>query len=150
MDSIARGFAVYFFLLVLFRVAGKRSLGQITTFDAVLLLIISEAVQQALINNDTSMTNAFILVLTLLGLDVSISLLTLRSPALDRLINDRPLVLLENGKLLKNRMRKARVTEDDILAMARELQGLERLDQIKFAVLERSGGITVVPNEAAR
>ncbi len=47
-------------------------------------------------------------------------------------------------------MRKARVTEDDILAMAPELQGLERLDQIKFAVLERSGGITVVPNEASR
>jgi uncharacterized membrane protein YcaP (DUF421 family) len=150
MDSIVRGFAVYFFLLVVFRIAGKRSLGQITTFDAVLLLIISEAVQQALINNDTSMTNGFILVLTLLGLDLSVSLLTLNSRRLDKLINDRPLVLLENGRLFKDRMRKARVTEDDILAMARELQGLERLDQIKFAVLERSGGITVVPNEASR
>lgn len=150
MDSVLRACAVYFFLLVLFRIAGKRSLGQITTFDAVLLLIISEAVQQALINNDTSMTNGFILVMTLLGLDVSISLLTLRSRTADRLINDMPLVLLENGKLFKDRMRKARVTEDDILAMARELQGLERLDQIKFAVLERSGGITVVPNEGSR
>ncbi|MDQ3871912.1 MAG: DUF421 domain-containing protein, partial [Chloroflexota bacterium] len=78
------------------------------------------------------------------------SLLTLRSRLVDRLINDVPLVLLENGRLFKDRMRKARVTEDDILAMARELQGLERLDQIKFAVLERSGGITVVPNEASR
>ena len=150
MDSIIRACAVYFFLLVLFRIAGKRSLGQITTFDAVLLLVISEAVQQALINNDTSMTNAFILVLTLLGLDVSISLLTLRSRTADRVINDMPLMLLENRKLFKDRMMKARVTEDDILAMARELQGLERLDQIKFAVLERSGGITVVPNEASR
>ncbi len=150
MDSIARACAVYFFLLLVFRIAGKRSLAQITTFDAVLLLIISEAVQQALIDSDTSMTNAFILVLTLVGLDVSISVLTLRSRIADRLINDAPLVLLENGRLFRDRMRKARVTEDDILAMARELQGLERLDQIKFAVLERSGGITVVPNEASR
>ena len=145
MDSVLRGVIVYGVLLVLFRITGKRSLAQITTFDAVLLLIISEAIQQALIDGDESMTNAFLLVLTLLAADVLLSVLTMRWPALDRLVNDAPLVLVEDGRLLEDRLKKARVGLDDILERARELQGLERLDQIKYAVLERSGSITVVP-----
>ncbi len=148
MDSVLRGAIVYGFLLVLFRITGKRSLAQITTFDAVLLLIISEAIQQALIDGDESMTNAFLLVLTLLGADVLLSVLTMRWRMLDRLVNDAPLVLVEDGRLLEDRLKKARVGLDDILERARELEGLERLDQIKYAVLERSGGISVVPKQA--
>ncbi len=149
MDSVLRGVIVYGFLLVLFRITGKRSLAQITTFDAVLLLIISEAIQQALLDGDESMTNAFLLVLTLLAADVPLSVLTMRWPALDRLVNDAPLVLVEDGRLLEDRLKKARVGLDDILERARELQGLERLDQIKYAVLERSGGITIIPKQAS-
>jgi uncharacterized membrane protein YcaP (DUF421 family) len=145
MESVLRGLVVYGFLLVLFRITGKRSLAQITTFDAVLLLIISEAVQQALIDGDESMTNAFLLVLTLLAADVLLSLVTVRWPALDRLVNDAPLVLVEDGRVLEDRLKKARVGLDDILERARELQGLERLEQVKYAVLERSGSITIVP-----
>jgi uncharacterized membrane protein YcaP (DUF421 family) len=148
MDSILRGAAVYLVLLLLFRITGKRSLAQITTFDFVLLLIISEAIQQAMIDNDNSMTNAFLIVLTLLGLDVAISLLKQRSPTFEKLIDDVPLVLVEDGRPLKDRMDKARVDESDILSSARELQGLERMDQIKYAVLERSGGISIIPKQA--
>ncbi len=148
MDSVIRAVVVYFVLLLLFRLAGKRSLGDITTFDAVLLLIISEAVQQALIDGDESMTNAFLLVATLLALDVAMSLVTMRWRGADRLLNDVPLVVVEHGRAIREHMVKSRLTEDDILAKARELQGLERLDQIKYAVLERSGGITVVPQDA--
>ena len=148
MDSVIRAIVVYFVLLLLFRLAGKRSLGDITTFDAVLLLIISEAVQQALIDGDESMTNAFLLVATLLALDVAMSLVTMRWRGADRLLNDVPLVVVEHGRAIREHMVKSRLTEDDILAKARELQGLERLDQIKCAVLERSGGITVVPQDA--
>jgi len=148
VDSVIRAIVVYFVLLLLFRLAGKRSLGDITTFDAVLLLIISEAVQQALIDGDESMTNAFLLIATLLALDVAMSLVTTRWRAADRLLNDVPLVVVEHGRAIREHLVKARLTEDDILAKARELQGLERLDQIKYAVLERSGGITVVPQDA--
>ncbi|HEX5499408.1 MAG TPA: hypothetical protein VFX03_09285, partial [Thermomicrobiales bacterium] len=74
MESIVRGAVVYIVVLVVFRINGKRSLAQITTFDFVLLLIIAEAIQQALIDVDYSMTNAFLIVLTLLGLDVGFSL----------------------------------------------------------------------------
>jgi len=150
MESIIRGVAVYLLLLVVFRISGKRSLSQITTFDFVLLLIISEVVQQAMIANDNSMVNAFLLIITLIGLDIAISLLKQRSQTLSKVVDSVPVVLVENGKVLKDRMDKERVGEGDILFRARELQGLERLDQIKYAILERSGGITIIPAEQAK
>lgn len=110
-----------------------------------LLLIVSEAVQQALIDGDESMTNAFLLVLTLLGADVLMSWITVRNDRIDKLVNDVSLLLIDDGTMQHKRMKKSRVTEDDILEAARQLRRIERLDQIKHAVLERSGGITVIP-----
>lgn len=98
-----------------------------------------------MVESDNSMTNAFMLVITLLGLDVLFSLLAVRSTKIDKLLNDAPLVLVENGQMLKDRMMKARVGEDDILEEARMLMGVERVDQIKYAVLERNGGISIIP-----
>lgn len=149
MDSVARAAVTYLFLLAVFRLAGKRTLAQITTFDLVLLLLISEAAQQALVGTDNSMTNAFLLVLTLVGLDVALSLWKQRSGLVDKLLDDVPLVLVEDGRPLRDRMDRCRVGEDDILGAAREQRGLERMDQVKYAVLERSGGITVVAKEPA-
>jgi uncharacterized membrane protein YcaP (DUF421 family) len=145
MDSVLRSAFIYLILLLVFRVSGKRSLSQITTFDFVLLLVIGEATQQALLGNDFSITNAFLVIVTLVGLDVAISLVKQRSETVEKLIDSVPLILVENGKLFQDRLDKTRVDEADILASARELQGLERLDQIKYAVLERSGGISIVP-----
>ena len=145
MDTVLRALGIYFFLLFVFRVAGKRALTHITTFDFVLLLIIGEATQQALIGDDFSLTTAWILIATLVGTDIAISVLKQKSPRLDRWIDGVPLVLVDNGTLLRDRMDKCRVDEADILNAARELQGLERLDQIKYAVLERSGTITIIP-----
>jgi uncharacterized membrane protein YcaP (DUF421 family) len=150
MYSILRAVVIYIFLLVIFRIAGKRALSQITTFDFVLLLIISEVVQQAMIANDNSMTNAFVLVISLVGLDIGASLLKQKFPKFSRLIDSAPLILIEDGRLMHERMKKSRVDESDILTRARELQGLERLDQIKYAILEASGGITIVPWEEAK
>jgi uncharacterized membrane protein YcaP (DUF421 family) len=95
--------------------------------------------------DDFSMINAFLVIVTLVGIDVGLSLLKQRSKRLEKMIDSVPLVIVENGKLLKDRMEKARVGEADILEKARELQGLERLDQIKYAVVERSGGISIIP-----
>lgn len=137
---------MYLFLLVIFRINGKRSLAQITTFDAVLLLIISEAIQQAMIDGDNSLTNAFLIVLTLVGTDLVLSFLTLRFRALDKLVNDVPLVLVENGVVHHDRLRRARVSLDDVLENARTIHGLERMEQIKYAVLERDGHISIIPS----
>ena len=147
MDSVIRGAVVYLFLLVVFRIAGKRSLAETTTFDLVLLLIISEATQQAMLDNDNSMTNALLVIVTLVGMDIGISLLTHRFRPLAKLIDNVPLVVVENGQPLRDRMDKCRIDDSDILNAARQLQGLERMDQIKFAVLERSGGITIIPRD---
>ena len=146
MDSVLRGLVVYVVLLVLFRIAGKRTLSQVTTFDAVLLLIVAEVTQQALLGQDYSIMNFVLLVVTLLGMDIALSLVKQKSPRLDRLLEGEPLVIVENGRPLEDRMRKARVDVEDVLTAARELQGLERMEQIKFAVLERSGGITIIPH----
>ncbi|CAN5423934.1 MAG: DUF421 domain-containing protein [Pyrinomonadaceae bacterium] len=147
MDAVIRSAAIYLFLLIVFRISGKRSLAQITTFDFVLLLIIGEATQQGLLGQDFSITNAFIVILTLIGIDIGLSLLKQRSQSFEKLLDGVPLIILENGQPLKDRMNKARVDEGDILEAARELQGLERLEQIKYAVLERDGRISIVPKQ---
>jgi uncharacterized membrane protein YcaP (DUF421 family) len=147
MDSIIRGTVTYFFVWLIFRVAGKRSLAETTSFDFVLLLIISETVQSALNQNDNSLTNSFLIVITLVGLDIMLSVLGYRMPRFSHLMNSRPVLIVENGKPMKKRMAAARIDEDDILASAREHHGLERMDQIKFAVLETHGGISIIPSE---
>jgi uncharacterized membrane protein YcaP (DUF421 family) len=142
MDTVIRACFVYFLLLLIFRIAGKRTLGEITTFDFVLTLIISEAIQQALVDSDHSMTNAFLLVVTLVGLNVLMSLIKQRSRPVERLIEDTPVIILEKDKLHRDRMDQERVDDADILAAARELQGISRLDQIQYAVVEKDGKIT--------
>ena len=145
MDTVIRAACVYALLLIIFRIAGKRSLAQITTFDLILTLIISEAIQQALVDNDNSMTNAFILVITLVGLDIGLSLLKQRSQAVDKVLEGVPVIIMEENRLNREHMTLERIDDTDILNAAREAHGLERLDQIKYAVVEANGHITIVP-----
>jgi uncharacterized membrane protein YcaP (DUF421 family) len=145
MESVVRAIAIYGILLVLFRMIGKRSLGQITTFDFVLLLIISEAIQNGMVGENYSLTNAIVVVLTLVIIDVGLSLLKGRAPGVEKWLEGVPLVIVEHGRPLLDRMKKARVDESDVLSFARRLHGLERMEQIKYAVLERSGDISIIP-----
>jgi uncharacterized membrane protein YcaP (DUF421 family) len=150
MDTVLRSAIVYVFMLVVFRISGKRSLSQITTFDFILLLIISEASQQALVGNDFSIVNAFVVIATLVTLDSAFSWLEGRSPGFSRMVDSVPVVVVEDGKLLEDRVKQEGITLAEILAQGREKHGLERLDQFKYAILERHGGISVVPTEDAR
>ena len=150
MNSVLRAAAVYLFLLIVFRLAGKRTLSQITTFDVVLLLIISESIQQAMIDTDNSITNAFLLVLTLVGLDVVLSLAKPRLRRLERLVDGVPVIVVVDGEVREREMHKERIDVGDVLAAARAHHGLERLEQIKYAVIEQSGEITIVPTAEAR
>ncbi|MDP9233955.1 MAG: DUF421 domain-containing protein [Actinomycetota bacterium] len=147
MDSVLRALAVYVFLLVIFRVAGKRTMAQVTVFDFVLLLIISEATQQAMIGQDFSITNAVLVITTLIAAERVLTWVQARYRKIDKLLDGLPLVLVEDGKPFEDRLRKERVNEDDILAAARQTQGLARMDQIKYAVLEQTGGISIVPKD---
>ena len=149
MDSVLRALAVFIFLLLVFRIAGRRTLTEMTSFDFVLLLIISEATQNAMIGNDYSVTNGFLVILTLVGVDILLSLVKRRFPDVETWLDGKPMVLVSNGRPLKDRMAHARVDEADVLQAARERQGLARMDDIDYAVLEISGGISVIPKRSA-
>ena len=150
METVLRTVVVYVFILVVFRISGKRSLSQITTFDFILLLIIGEATQQALVGNDFSIINAFVVIGTLVTLEIAFAHLEGRWPKLSRIVGSLPVVVVENGKLLEERAKQEGVTLAEILTAGREHHGLERLEQFKYAILERHGGISVVPTEDAR
>lgn len=145
MDAVMRAVVVYLVLLLLFRLAGRRTLSEMTSFDFILLLIISEAIQNAMIGNDYSLTNGLLVVITLVGLDVLFTILKQRSAFIERWLDGLPMIVVEQGRPLKDLMQRARVDEDDILAAARASQGLERMEQIKYAVLEVGGGISIIP-----
>lgn len=144
MDTILRGLFIYFFLLLIFRVSGRRSLAQVSTFDFVLVLIISEAVQQAMIDDDNSITNAVLLVITLVGMDIILGELQEKFPKIGRFISGSPLMVVRQGELLWERMVKERVDEADILAAARAQEGVSRIEEIDYAVIEQNGGITIL------
>lgn len=150
MDNILRAGGIYFALLIIFRLAGKRSLAQITTFDFVLLLIISEATQGALVGDNNSVTAALLVIVTLMVLDIGLSLLTFRSPSVAKLVNGVPVIVVEHGQPIRARMNKSRLSDYDILEEARRQQGLERMEQVKYAILEKGGGISIIPMEGAR
>ena len=150
MSPVLRITLIYLFLMALFRLAGRRTLSDISPFDFVLLLIISELVQQAVVADDPSLTNAVILCSALVALDIGLSLLKQRSPRIERLLEGTPVLLVEHGQPLDAALRRMRIDAHDILAAARHSQGLERMEQIRFAVLEKNGGISIVPEPDAR
>lgn len=145
MDSVLRAVAIYLVVLVVFRLAGRRTLSELTTFDFVLLLIIGEATQQALLGDDFSIVNAMVVIVSLVVFDIALSLLKNKSRWLSKLIDGEPMIIVEHGQVLERRIRKARIDEGDILEAARHSQGLERIDQIKFAILEKDGKISIIP-----
>jgi uncharacterized membrane protein YcaP (DUF421 family) len=149
MDTIIKGAVIYVFLLLIFRISGKRTMYDATVFDFVLLLIIAETTQQALLGDDFSLTNGLLLIMTLIILDIIISLLKQKFNPIEKLVDGSPLIIMDKGQLLRDRMRKERIDEADIMESARDLHGLQRLDQIKYAILEKNGKITIIPQEDA-
>ncbi|POR63954.1 DUF421 domain-containing protein [Pseudomonas syringae] len=145
MDAVLRAAAIYFVLMVLFRVAGRRSLTDLTTFDFVLLLIIGEATQQALLGDDFSVTNAILIISTLIAIDVGFSLAKRRSKRLAKFLDGGPTVIVEDGKPLTKRMREARISESDVMEAARTTQGIVEMKDVRYAIIERNGEISVIP-----
>ena len=147
MNLFFRGAIVYIFLLIIFRIMGKRSLAQVTTFDFILLLIIGEATQQALLGDDFSITNCLALITVLVGLDILFTVLKNHFKFFDKIIDGTPIIIVEDGKPLKVRMKKVDVDLEDILEAARSIHGITDLKEIRYAVLERDGNISIIPVE---
>jgi uncharacterized membrane protein YcaP (DUF421 family) len=145
MDTVIRSLVIYFVLWGLLRLSGRRTLGQLTSFDLVLLLIIGGATQRALLGQDYSVTNALLVIITLVLTDVALSLLERGFPPLSKILNGEPMIVVEEGRPLLGRLKSARLTAEQVLEAARRLHGLERMDQIKYAILEASGEISIIP-----
>lgn len=144
METVLRAASMYLLLMVVLKIAGRRTLLEMTSFDLILLLIISEATQQALLGNDFSVTGASLTIITLIVVDILFGMIKSRFPRVDRLIDGTAMILVEEGEVLSGRARRAGISIDDIMTAARS-QGLERFDQIKFAILEKNGKISIIP-----
>lgn len=149
MEMILRAVAIYLILLVVFKIAGRRALLQMTSFDLILLLIISEATQQALLGNDFSVTGAMLTIVTLVVIDMLFGVLKKYIHGAESVLDGSPVILVSHGELQNDKLKKVDVSCDDILVSARQNHGITELKQIKYAILERNGHISIIPEESA-
>ena len=141
-ELIARSLIVYLFLLTLIRLTGKRQVGQLAPFDLILLLVLSNAVQNAMNGGDNSVQAGIISALTLVMLNYGIGYATFRSKRFEALIEGRPQLLIHNGKLYRDVMKKQRLTQHELDAALRR-QGVSDIAHVHVAVIENNGDITV-------
>lgn len=144
MDIVIRAAIVFFLILLLTRIVGKRELGSMEPFDLILLVVIGDLVQQGVTQQDNSLTGAALAIGTIALLTVFVSLLSVRSRRLRRVFEGAPIVLVSDGEIIEQNLRRERLTVEELAAEAR-LQQVASLEDVRYAVLETSGKISVVP-----
>jgi uncharacterized membrane protein YcaP (DUF421 family) len=135
---------VYLFLIAGLRLLGKRELGQMNIFDLVLIVVLGNSVQNAMMNNDNSLGGGLIAATTLLIVNRLFNILLHRSKRVERAMVGQPMLILNEGIPIEQRMRREGITRDQLMTALRE-HGLTRLDQARMCVLEVDGSISVVP-----
>ena len=142
-ELILRGTIVYVFMLVLLRLAGKRQVGQLAPFDLVLLLVLSNAVQNSMNGGDNSLVGGLISATTLVLLNWLLGFATYRSKRLEAIVEGRPQVLIHDGQLYEDVMAKAQLTHHELQAALRQ-GGCTCIEEVHSAILENNGSISVV------
>ena len=140
---IVRGLLVFGFVLVFLRLSGKRQVGQMTPFDLVLLLLISNAVQNAMNGGDNSITAGVILAASLIGGDFLLAAATRRFRKIETLVEGQPELLVHNGRMLHHALKRAGMTRHDLMAGLR-VNGVASIEDVHAAVLETNGRISVL------
>ena len=143
IEKIVRCVIVYGFLLLVFRVMGKRQLGQMTAFDLIVLLIISELVQNAMIGADNSVTGGLISVTTLVLLNAGVAWVTYRYKTAERLVEHAPTILVRHGRVLWDNVRREHMTPAEFRSALRR-NGVASLHQVRFVLLEEDGHLSVI------
>jgi uncharacterized membrane protein YcaP (DUF421 family) len=146
---LIRAVVVYAFLLMLLRFTGKRQVGQLAPFDLVLLLVLSNAVQNSMNGGDNSITGGLILATTLVALNWFVGWLTFRSKRLEEIIEGRPVILIHDGRIDHRALRSVQMTSHELKAALRG-EGCAGEEEVRFAVLENNGHVTVVRRENHR
>jgi len=141
---VAKTVVVYLFLIAGLRLLGKRELGQMTIYDLVMIVVLGNAVQNAMINNDNSLCGGLISATTLLIINRMFNLVIVHWKPAEKLMVGEPVLILKDGKLIDQAMRREGVTRDQVMAALRE-HGFDKPDQAAMAVLEVDGSISVMP-----
>jgi uncharacterized membrane protein YcaP (DUF421 family) len=147
MDLVLRAIFVFIFLMVLTRVIGKRELSSLQPFDLILLIILGDAVQQGLTQDDYSLTGAVLVVGTIAVLQVAVSWLSYRFKGLRPIIEGEPVIILEDGKPIEKNLRRERLTVPEIAEAARK-QSIDHLDDVRYAILETDGQISFIKKQS--
>jgi len=143
MGTILRAMIVYWFLLLVLRVVGRRSFEQMTPFEMILVFLLGGIGIQAIVSDDRSLINAMLGIATVAMMHVLVAWLKMRSASFRCFVDGTPIVIVENGHWHEERIRRLRLHTQDIMTAARE-DGVERMDQIQFAVVERNGSVSIV------
>jgi uncharacterized membrane protein YcaP (DUF421 family) len=146
MDLAIRAVALFCFVYMLTRIIGRRELSSMEPFDLILLIVIGDAIQQGLTQDDYSVTGALIVIGTFAVLQILISYLSYRFPRLRPALDGEPMVVVQDGKAIEKNMKRERITVEEVMVQAR-LQQVASLDQIAWAVLETSGKISIIPKQ---
>jgi uncharacterized membrane protein YcaP (DUF421 family) len=144
VDIVARATVIFVVIFIVLRVIGRRELGNLEPFDLILLVVMGDLVQQGVTQSDYSVTGAILAILTISVLTVFVSYLGFRFRRLRPLLEGEPIILLADGRPIERNMRRERITLDDLAAEARQ-QNVESLDDVRLAVLEASGSISIIP-----
>jgi uncharacterized membrane protein YcaP (DUF421 family) len=143
MDIVGRGAAIFFFLFLVMRIIGRRELSTLEPFDLILLVVLGDAVQQGLTQDDYSLTGSFLAIGTIALLQLVVSFMNFRFPRLRPIIDGEPIVVVRDGKPIDKNLRRERVTLDDLMSAARR-QNIAKLDDVAWAVMETSGEISFI------
>jgi uncharacterized membrane protein YcaP (DUF421 family) len=148
-EFVLRGLLVYGFLLITLRLTGKRQVGQLAPFDLVLLLVLSNAVQNSMNAGDNTVAGGFILVATLLAVNGVLSWMTWRSKQAEIMLEGRPQILVHNGIADEKMLGSERITRHELMAAVRQA-GLSDLADVRIAILETNGRINVIAKMAEK
>jgi uncharacterized membrane protein YcaP (DUF421 family) len=147
MDLALRAIVLFGFVFLITRVIGRRELSSLEPFDLILLIVMGDAIQQGLTQDDYSVTGALIVVGTFAVLQLLVSYTSYRFPSLRPALDGEPIVIVQDGKPIERNMRRERLTFDEVMVEAR-LQQVSSVEDIAWAVLETSGRISIIPKSS--
>ena len=145
-EIVLRTAVVYLFLVVVMRISGKREVGQMSILELIVVLIISDAVQNSMVGENTTIWGGLVAVLTLLGLDAALKWWAHRSGRVRRAIEGEPRLVIRDGRLLTHALDEEHIEAEEVRAAVRA-HGLARVEDVRLAVLEVDGSISVIPRE---
>jgi uncharacterized membrane protein YcaP (DUF421 family) len=147
MDLVIRATVVFFFIFLVTRISGRRELSSLEPFDVILLVVLGDLVQQGITQSDESVTGTLIVISTITLLSVGVSWVSFRGGRLRLVTEGEPIVLVRDGQVIERNLRRERINLGDLEEEARQQQ-VSTLSDIRFAILEKDGSISVIPKSS--